>query len=175
MSAAPHSIVEINSMDRPAFVAAFGGVYENSPWIADVAWDARPFADRAGLADVFSRVVLVADRAKQLDLLRQHPRLGTRRKLIGHSRAEQSRAGLLAAGKAEREELERLNRAYETKFGFPFILAVRDASVAVILDSFRKRIEHDVRTEFDESLRQVFRIAHFRFADLVTDGAPATR
>jgi 2-oxo-4-hydroxy-4-carboxy-5-ureidoimidazoline decarboxylase len=168
-------IEAVNAMDRAAFVAHFGGVYENSPWVADVAWDARPFGDRAALADVLMRVVLGADRQRQLDLLRQHPRLGTRRKLIGHSKTEQAGAGILAAGQAEREELDRLNQEYEAKFGFPFILAVRDATLPDILSSFRARIGSTVRVEFDESLRQVFRIAHFRLADLVTDGEPPSR
>jgi len=164
------SIDAVNEMDRAAFVSHFGGVYENSPWVADVAWDARPFTDRAVLGDVLMRVVLGADRQRQLDLLRQHPRLGTRRKLIGHSKSEQAGAGILAAGQAERDELDRLNRDYESKFEFPFILAVRDATLSTILASFRARIGNTARVEFDESLRQVFRIAHFRLADLVTDG-----
>ena len=164
------TIAQVNALDRGAFVAHFGGVYENSPWVADVAWDARPFADRAELADVLMRVVLGADRQRQLELLRQHPRLGTRRKLIGHSKAEQAGAGILAAGPAEREELDRLNQEYEARFEFPFILAVRDATLPTILASFRSRIGNTARVEFDESLRQVFRIAHFRLADLVTDG-----
>lgn len=100
-----------------------------------------------------------------------HPRLGTRLELSGYSRTEQAGAGLLEAAEPERRELETLNRAYEQKFGFPFILAVRDASLGSILDSCRTRINHEVEVEFDESLRQVFRIADFRLADLL-GGAP---
>lgn len=171
----PLSIDQVNAMDRPTFVARFGAVYERSPWVAEGAWIGRPFANRAALERALKDTVLGVNQARQLELLRMHPRLGTRQDLTGYSRAEQAGAGLLQVAAAEREQLERLNRAYEDKFGFPFILAVRNASLGVILDSCRARIDHEVLSEFDESLRQVFMIARFRLSDLVDDGKPATR
>ncbi|HKZ74363.1 MAG TPA: 2-oxo-4-hydroxy-4-carboxy-5-ureidoimidazoline decarboxylase [Steroidobacteraceae bacterium] len=165
----------VNGMDRADFAARFGAVYEHSPWVAEGAWEARPFADRAALEQAMRDVVLGAGRDRQLALLRAHPRLGTRLELSGHSRAEQSGAGIASASEADRETLARLNRAYEEKFGFPFILAVRNASVPTILDSCRTRIDHDAPSEFEESLRQVFRIAHFRLSDLVHQEDPTYR
>jgi len=166
MTAAPLSIAQLNSMDRATFVARFGGVYERSPWVAEQAWHAQPFADREALERAMQGVVLEAGQARQLELLRMHPPLGTRLKLSDYSRTEQADAGLLEATAAERRELETLNRDYERKFGFPFILAVRNVSLSSILNSCRTRINADVKSEFDESLRQVFRIAGFRLADL---------
>lgn len=164
------SIAAINAMDRAAFVARFGGVYERSPWVAEQAWGARPFAGRMALEQAMQEVVRTSGRQRQLELIGLHPRLGTRLRLSGYSREEQSGAGLLSAAPEELEELARLNAAYEARFGFPFILAVRSASVRQILDSCRARIDHAAASEFDESLRQVFRIAHFRLSDLVDDG-----
>lgn len=166
MTCAGLSIAEINALDCPAFVARFGGVYEQSPWVATEAWKRRPFADRNVLEHALQDVVRRADRARQLELLRAHPRLGTRLALSGHSRAEQAGAGLEALTPAKRSELETLNDEYERKFGFPFIFAVRDADLRAVLENCRGRIGADAATEFDESLRQVFRIAAFRLADL---------
>lgn len=157
-------------MDRPTFVARFGSIYERSPWVAEAVWTSLPFADRAALERALQTVVTESGHARQLELLRLHPRLGTRLPLSGYSRAEQAGAGLLAAQAAEREELERLNRAYEDKFGFPFILAVRAANLGAILDSCASRINHDAAVEFAESLRQVHTIARFRLTDLVSNG-----
>lgn len=168
------SIALVNGMDRAAFVARFGAVYEHSPWVAEGACDARPFANSAALEEAMRDVVLGAGRDRQLALLCAHPRLGTRLELSGYSRAEQTGAGIASAGEAEREALEHLNRVYEEKFGFPFILAVRNASVPTILDSCRTRIDHDAPAEFEESLRQVFRIAHFRLSDLIQQGETAS-
>ncbi|MGH8287202.1 MAG: 2-oxo-4-hydroxy-4-carboxy-5-ureidoimidazoline decarboxylase [Steroidobacteraceae bacterium] len=164
------SIEQMNSMDRATFVARFGGVYERSPWVAEEAWHGRPFADLSALERAMQAVVLGAGHTRQLELLRMHPPLGTRLKLSGFSRAEQAGAGLLEAAEAERHELETLNHAYERRFGFPFIVAVRHASLRSILEGCRTRMNHDVESEFDESLRQVFRIAGFRLADLLAGG-----
>ncbi len=166
MTAVARSIEEANSLDRAAFVARFGGIYERSPWVAEEAWEHRPFADRDALERALQAVVRRAGRARQLELLRAHPRLGTRLALTGFSQAEQAGAGLGELTVAERSELEALNDAYERKFGFPFIFAVRNAGLRAILESCRSRIGADAGAEFDEGLRQVFRIATFRLADL---------
>jgi len=160
------SIAEVNALDRAAFVARYGGIYERSPWVAEQAWRRRPFASREALEAALQQVVQQAGQERQLALLKTHPRLGTRLALSGCSRAEQAGAGLQELSAAERSELETLNEVYERKFGFPFIIAVRNASLRTILDSCRRRIGADAGAEFDESLRQVFRIAAFRLADL---------
>lgn len=166
MSGARLSIGKVNALDHAAFVARFGAVYEHSPWVAEQAWASRPFADRAALAAAMQDVVLRAGRERQLALLRAHPKLGTRLALSGFSRAEQSGAGIVAASDADRAELQALNARYEGRFGFPFILAVKNATLPEILVSCRRRVDADPAEEFDEALRQVFRIAGFRLADL---------
>src|SRR5262245_44168005 len=170
MNAGPLTLAEVNSMGPAEFVDRLGAIYEKSPWVAEAAWNARPFADCEALEGALAQVVRNASQAQQLELLNMHPRLGTRLALAGYSRSEQAGAGLLEASAAERAELKQLNSAYEAKFGFPFILAVRNASLHSILESCRTRINHERALEFDESLRQVFRIAHFRLSDLLDDG-----
>lgn len=170
MTGASLSIKALNELDRAAFIARFAMIYERSPWVAEGAWMKRPFADRSALESAMQEVVLAAGRARQLELLRMHPALGTRKELSGYSRGEQAGVGLLGAAESERRELEELNNQYEKKFGFPFILAVRGATLGTILDSCRTRLNHDFDAEFDESLRQVFRIAGFRLCDLLTEG-----
>ena len=169
------TIADVNSLGRAEFVSRFGAIYEKSPWVAEGARNARPFSDATALETALADVVRHASHAQQLELLQKHPRLGTRLALSGYSRSEQAGAGLLDASAAERAELEQLNNAYEAKFGFPFILAVRNANSGSILDSCRTRINHDEKAEFDESLRQVFKIAHFRLSDMLDNGRSATR
>lgn len=167
MTATALAIAEVNALDRPSFVARFGGIYEHSPWVAEQAWQRRPFADRAALERAMQDIVLRAGRERQLELLRLHPRLGTRLGLSGHSHSEQASAGFGDLTAGERSELEALNDEYERKFGFPFIFAVREASLRAILESCRSRIAASATAEFDEGVRQVLRIAGLRLADIV--------
>ena len=161
------SVTDVNGMDRPTFVDRFGGIYEHSPWVAEKAWAARPFSDREMLAAAMRDAVSNAGREKLLGLLRNHPRLGILADLTDLSNSEQAGAGLRSASEQEHYELAELNDAYESKFGFPFIVAVKGLGVAEIIDICRARLERDADTEVEEGLNQVFRIAGFRLADVI--------
>ena len=64
MSGERLSIQAVNQLDREAFIARFGGVYEHSPWVAEGAWARRPFADRNALEQAMQTVVSDAGRAR---------------------------------------------------------------------------------------------------------------
>ena len=99
-------------------------------------------------------------------MLRAHPdlagKLAAARRLTAESTAEQASAGLDALTDAERERFTALNAAYVEKFGFPFIIAVRDNTKASILAAFEKRIDNSAEAEFDTACEQVERIALLR-------------
>ena len=67
----------------------------------------------------------------------------------------------------ERTTFTKLNQEYVDKFGFPFIIAVRDHDKASILAAFHRRIDNDRDTEFAEACRQVERIGEFRLRDVL--------
>ena len=75
---------------------------------------------------------------------------------------EQSAAGLDALSPAEFARLADLNTAYRTKFGFPFILAVKGAKSRDIIAALERRFANSPDEEFREALHQVYRIARFR-------------
>ncbi len=163
-----------SEMDRDAFVAAYGGIYEHSPWIAERAWDLElgPAHDTAaGLANALARVFRSASDEERLGVLTAHPdlagRLAAARRLTAESTAEQAGAGLDALTDAERATFTELNGAYVKKHGFPFIIAVRDNTKASILDTFRTRLGNDRATEFATACAQVERIAWHRLKDLL--------
>ena len=162
---APVTLDRLNASDREAFVELLDGIYEHSPWIPERAWSRRPFADARALEHALREVVLQATRAEQLDLICQHPRLGAKASMTERSQAEQRGAGLEQPASGTRDELAELNARYEQRFGFPFILAVKNLGVRDIIANCRARLENDAATEFEESLRQIFRIAGFRLAD----------
>ncbi len=161
-----------SEMDRATFVAEFGGIYEHSPWIAERAHalELGPTHDRAqGVHSALARVFRSASAEERLGVLRAHPdlagKLAAAKRLTADSTAEQASAGLDALTDAERAEFTALNEGYTEKFGFPFIIAVRDNTKATILAAFRRRTLQDRDTEFTEACRQVERIAELRLKE----------
>ena len=171
----PHTRRERPSqMDRDAFVAKFGGIFEHSPWIADRAFDLElgPAHDCAiGVHNALCRMFRSASEEERLGVLTAHPdlagKLAQAGRLTAESTSEQASAGLDMLTDAERETFTALNTEYVAKHGFPFIIAVRDHNKASILDAFKRRINNDRATEFAEACKQVERIAHFRLQDLM--------
>ncbi len=147
---------------RADFLARFGPVYEASPWVAEACWP--PPAD---LQAAMRAVVDGAPREAKLALIRAHPELASRAKMADASVKEQSAAGLDQCSPAEFDAFQRLNAAYNARFGFPFIFAVKGASRAEVLAAFEARLANDPETEFQTAITQIHRIAGFRLADLL--------
>ena len=160
-------------MDRAEFVKTFGGIYEHSPWIAERAFDLElgPAHDRhEGIANALARAFRSATESERLGVLTAHPdlagKLAQAKRLTAESTAEQASAGLDALTDAERAAFEAHNAAYTAKFGFPFIIAVKDNTKASIMAAFETRLAHDRATEFAAACAQVERIAWHRLKDL---------
>ncbi len=161
-----------SEMDKPTFVAEFGTVFEHSPWIAERAFDLElgPTHDTAaGIHAALARVFRSASDTRRLGVLTAHPdlagKLAAAGRLTKESSAEQAGAGLDLLTDAERASFTSLNDAYTAKFGFPFIIAVKDHSKSGILAAFHRRIDNDHDTEFAEACRQVERIAELRLVE----------
>jgi 2-oxo-4-hydroxy-4-carboxy-5-ureidoimidazoline decarboxylase len=159
---------ELNLLDQSGFVAAVGWVFEHSPWVAERAFHARPFANLDAFYAALTEQVERATSAECLALFQAHPDLGTRARLSGASSNEQAGAGLDSLTPAEFDQLQRLNSAYRARFGFPFLLAVRGSTKYDILRALQVRMENSPEDEFREALRQVYRIARFRLEGLIT-------
>jgi 2-oxo-4-hydroxy-4-carboxy-5-ureidoimidazoline decarboxylase len=164
------TLARINALDRDAFVAALGHVAEHSPWVAERAFGARPFANVAALLAAMMAAIGAAAPERQLALLRAHPELAGRAAvgaLTADSTAEQSGAGLTNCSPDEYATLQSLNTRYNARFGFPFIIAVKGLDRAAIIAEFTRRVGNDHDVERAEGLRQVGRIVGLRLAALV--------
>ncbi len=161
------TLAEVNTMDRDSFAAAVGWVYEHSPWVAERAWDRRPFNSLAALHKEMAAVVEAATPEEQLALIRAHPDLGARARMTAASAGEQAGAGLDRLSAEEFERLHRLNLAYRMRFGFPFLYAVRGSSKEDVLAALEARLNRDPETEHAIALEQIYRIAQFRLEGLL--------
>ncbi len=167
------TMAELNALDPAAFEARLGHIFEHAPWVARRAAAGRPFAGRDVLHRAMVAVIAAASEAEQLALLRGHPDLAGKAAVAGDltadSKREQQGAGLDRLTPAEYERFHELNHAYNARFGFPFILAVKGKTKDDILAAFARRANNEGAVEFREALDQVGRIAAFRLADLIED------
>ncbi len=164
----------LNAAARNEFAALLAGTYEHSPWIAEQAWSARPFASLAQLKRALVEVVRGAGREAQIALVRAHPELAGKammsKSLTAESTNEQGKAGLTDCTPEEFAHIEQLNAAYNAKFGWPFVLAVRGPrglglSRQQIIAAFERRLAHHRDFELAECLRNIHRIAEIRLDD----------
>ncbi|MEP1520455.1 allantoinase PuuE [Ascidiaceihabitans sp.] len=168
----PVAITRPSEMDRKTFVTEFGGIFEHSAWIAEGAYDGElgPTHDSAaGVHQALARVFRSASTDQRLGVLNAHPdlagKLASAGRLTAESTAEQAGAGLDMLTDEERATFTALNDAYTGKFGFPFIIAVKDNTKASIVAAFERRINNDRATEFAEACLQVERIAQLRLIE----------
>ncbi|WP_280564629.1 2-oxo-4-hydroxy-4-carboxy-5-ureidoimidazoline decarboxylase [Chromohalobacter sp. 48-RD10] len=157
------------TLDRSAFVEAYGGIYEHSPWIAEAVWDAGIEAHHDSPAELAGAMATVLDAASsedQLRVIRAHPDLAGKVALDGGltdaSSHEQAGAGLDQCSPEELARFERLNAAYKTRFGFPFVMAVKGYHRREILDAFEVRLAHTPDEERHTAIAQIHRIAQLR-------------
>jgi len=156
-------------MDEATLVQEFGTVYEQSPWLAEAVFGqglGPAEASVDGLHHRLAATLASASRAQQLDLLKAHPLLAGKAARDGdlsdESTDEQRGAGLDQCSAGELQQFEQLNQAYQSRFGFPFIIAVGGLGRAQILAAFRQRLDNTPEQEFSNAMEQVNRIARLR-------------
>jgi 2-oxo-4-hydroxy-4-carboxy-5-ureidoimidazoline decarboxylase len=148
------------------FAAALGDIYEHAPWVAEAVASRRPFATLASLHEAMTAAVRAAPAEQKIALIRGHPDLAGKAARAGtlttDSKAEQASASLDRLSDRQFDDFHRLNSAYQSKFGFPFIICVRRHSKDSILRQFERRLGNDAAGEQDTALGEIFRIAALR-------------
>lgn len=167
------------SLDRFAFLEAYGGIYESSPWVAEGVWEDVlqgncDTADAMRLA--MQAIVEDSGRDKQLKLIRAHPELAGRAAIAGDltdaSTKEQAGAGLDQCTPDEFTAFQSLNTTHNATFSFPFIIAVSGLGRTDILTIFRARLSNDYETEFAAALAEIHKIAAIRLNALTISESP---
>lgn len=162
-----------NPISKTEFLALFGGLYEHSAWVAETVWPAietGQIATMGDLRDAMKAAVDTAPEEHKLALIRAHPELAGRAAIAGNltndSKSEQSGAGLDQCTPEEFDRFQTLNAAYNAKFTFPFIIAVRGLTRHDILAAFEDRLTNAVEAERQTAMTQIHKIAQLRFEQL---------
>lgn len=165
------TLADLSALPREAFVARLGDIFEHSPWVAERAWDERPFASVDELHAAMVGAVDRASEAEQLALICAHPELAGKEAadgtLTAASTGEQKGAGLDQCSAEELSRLRRLNVDYRQRFGFPFVIAVKGLSRYQIMDTVEARLNNNRPTEFRACLNEIAKIGRFRLDALL--------
>jgi 2-oxo-4-hydroxy-4-carboxy-5-ureidoimidazoline decarboxylase len=167
----PVTLEQLNTCDQAFFAASLGHLFEHSPWVASETWAKRPFADVLSLHAALCATMRVATPDRQLALIRAHPdlagRLAAAGKLTPESKNEQASAGLTQLTADELAGFQKLNEAYTTRFGFPFIICARLNARDAILRAMETRVNNSAAVEFEAALTEIEKIAWLRLNDLL--------
>ena len=162
-----NSIKEVNQLSENDFIGTFGNVFEKTNWIADKAFNSKPYKS---FDEFISTIIKIYENSSKEDCLKifnAHPELAVEKKLTEDSHKEQRGANLNRCNNEEFSEFKNLNIEYRNKFGFPFIIAVKGKSKNEILNNFRRRIKNEINLEFNEAKEQVKKIATFRLNEII--------
>jgi 2-oxo-4-hydroxy-4-carboxy-5-ureidoimidazoline decarboxylase len=158
---------DLDRLPRAEFLAALGGIFEHSPWVAEAVEGRRPFGSLDALHAAMVAVVMAAGPERQQALLQAHPELAGKLARSGGltqaSAGEQASLGLDRLDDAEIARFDAANERYRTRFGFPFIIAVKaQRDRRAILDAIETRAGNDRAVEVATALAEVAKIARFR-------------
>lgn len=168
-------LATLNALPEPAFIEAIGPLFEGAPRFLARLAAARPFPTATAL---FERARVIAHELpeeEQVELVDAHPRLGAppgtvssmsyREQGYNSATADQDRARLTA-------RFDRLNEAYEERFGFRYCVHVAGRPRAALLPEMKAALARRRPEELERALDAVVDIARARYSQLSADAAP---
>ena len=180
----PGSSLSIDRLDvigPGAFAAAVAPLFEGARLFLGRLAVARPFGSIDALFERAREIAHDMPLDERLELIDAHPRLGAPPASVsGLSFVEQGYDApgtepAIEAAEAERAriaaELERLNAAYEARFGFRYCVFVAGRSRAELLPEMTAALHADREAEMARALDAVVDIARDRYATLTSAGA----
>ena len=141
-------------------------------WAAEVA-ESRPYPDIEALLTRVSEIWLSLDKDDWLEAFRSHPKIGEKKTAEKVSAQAQQwsgheQAGMRAASREAAISLAALNRVYELKFGYIFIIYATGKTPEVMLSALRERLHNDVEAELPIAAAEQSRITEQRLKKLLT-------
>ena len=154
-------VAALDALPHDGFIAAAAPWFEGAPRFLDRLAVARPFRDDSTLFARAAAIAFAMPEDEQLELIDAHPRLGA--PPLSVSEASFREQGYDRETMAAMADLERLNRAYEARFGFRFCVFVDGRSRASLVPVLEAALAADRDAEIRRALGDVVAIARDRF------------
>ena len=134
--------------------------------------NARPYLTIEALLAKSDEIWRSLDRNDWLEAFRSHPKIGEKKaadKVSAQARqwSGQEQSDISAASADTVESLATLNRQYEEKFGFIFIICATGKASGEMLTSLRERLEHDPVDELPIAAAEQSKITELRLKKLL--------
>ena len=140
---------------RKEFISKFGNIFENSPWVAEKAYESELSVAHDTIHGFHSLLIIqfrLASNETKLEVLKAQPDLAT---ILTENElsstftvTKQTDAQVNAHTSEELNKFNQLNQSYLSKYGFPFILAIKGLSKSKILQELEVRMKNDSDLEF---------------------------
>ncbi|MBI0535484.1 2-oxo-4-hydroxy-4-carboxy-5-ureidoimidazoline decarboxylase [Roseomonas sp. KE2513] len=158
------ALAALNAMPAEGFAAALEGIFEHARWVAAGAAPARPFPSVAALHAGLMTVLRGLDEAERVRFLNLHPELSAGALPVGLTAASREEQGGAGLAETDAEELARLNAAYRSRHGIPFMICLRRHTAADVLRGFRARLGRSVEEERARAMEEVGHVSRLRLA-----------
>lgn len=176
---APIPLSTLNASSPQAFCVALAAIWENADWVPAQVLHLRPFASVDALHQAMLACIAKLPDKELVLFLAGHPELGGTAARAGTMTAasvqEQTSQGFTALADAEAQQWDALNQQYRARFGFPFIICVRQHTRDSAWHALQQRLHHDRTTEMHQALQQIAAITRLRLADCTVDDLIASR
>lgn len=162
---------QLNALTAPDAQADILKCCGSTRWAKQMS-AARPFASDHDLFSRADEIWWSLSEADWLEAFRAHPKIGENKAATAQSHQAQSwsaqeQSGVADAALQTKEELARLNREYEDRFGFIFIVCASGKSSEEMLAILRSRIDNDREAEIRIAAEEQRKITRLRLEKLL--------
>ncbi|HEU4930993.1 MAG TPA: 2-oxo-4-hydroxy-4-carboxy-5-ureidoimidazoline decarboxylase [Pyrinomonadaceae bacterium] len=169
-----HDLAWLNSLTAEEAAKELRQCCGSTRWTEQMSND-RPYSSFESLIMHAERVWWALTPDNWLEAFRSHPKIGekkTSEKVSPQSQqwSGQEQAGVSRASQDTVDSLAALNRAYEQKFGFIFIICATGKTSEEMLAALHERLNHDADTELRLAAAEQAKITELRLKKLLTSG-----
>ena len=167
-----HDLSSFNLLSDDAATSELEKCCSAGRWVRGVA-ARRPFATFAELRVAADEVWWSLAPADWLEAFRGHPKIGEQRgpqhpSAQAQHWSKQEQSGVLGSSDETTALLAKLNREYEEKFGYIFIVCATGKSATEMLAILRERLDNDAATELSVAAGEQAKITQLRLAKLLS-------
>ena len=167
-----HDIAWLNSLTADEAAKELIQCCGSRRWASQVSND-RPYPSLDNLITHAHQVWWKLTSDDWLEAFRSHPRIGEKKasdKVSAQSQqwSGQEQAAVSNASQRTVDSLAELNRDYEKKFGFIFIICATGKTSGEMLAAIQERIEHDSDTELLLAAAEQAKITELRLKKLLS-------